>query len=127
MEKEEYLKNMETADVIFEKIVHLNPRSAWNHGVVIYAMELMNDVDGKEITEKNLLIGAKDWKEYSYGGSALIYDVDICHRLCTPSEIKKTKDGEHHPNKQENWIDVQARALYQAARLIMKIKRGVEK
>ena len=127
MEKEEYLKNMETADVIFEKIVHLNPRSAWNHGVVIYAMELMNDVDGKEITEKNLLIGAKDWKEYSYSGNALIYDVDICHRLCTPSEIKKTKDGEHHPNKQENWIDVQARALYQAARLIMKIKRGVEK
>ena len=126
MEKKEYLKNMETADVIFEKIEHLNPRSAWNRGVVEYAMELINTVEiGEEITEKNLLGGADNWKEYSYGGCALIYDVDICHRLCTPSEIKKTKDGERRPNKQENWVDTQARALYQAARLIMKIKKEV--
>ena len=125
MEKEEFLKNMETADVIFERIVHINPRSAWNRGVVRYAMELMNDVDGKEITEKNLLGGADNWREYSYGGCALISDGDICHRLCTPSEIKKTKDGERNPNKHETWIDVQARALYQAARLIMRIKREV--
>ena len=126
IEKEELLKNMETADAIFEKIAHLSPRSAWNRGVVRYAMELMNDVDGKEITEKNLLNGARNWKQYSYGGYALIYDVDICHRLCTPSEIKKTKGGERRPNKKENWLDAQARALYQAARLIMKIKREVE-
>ena len=127
MEKEEFLKNMETADVIFEKIVHLNPRSAWNHGVIKYAMELMNDVDGKEITEKNLLGGADNWKKYSYGGRALDNNVDICYRLGTLSEIKKTKEGERRPNKQETWMDVQARALYQAARLIMKIKKEVEK
>ena len=126
MMKKDYLKNMETADVIFEKIAHLNPRSAWKRGVVRYAMELMNDVDEKEITEKNLLNGADNWKQYSEGGCALIYNIDICHRLCTPSEIKKTKDGERLPNKQETWIDVQARALYQAAQLIMKIKREVE-
>ena len=88
-------------------------------------MELMNDVDGKEVTEKNLLGGADNWKEYSEGGCALIYDELICRRLCTPSEIKKTRNGERRPNKQENWIDTQARALYQAARLIMKIKREV--
>lgn len=127
MKKEDYLKNMETAGVIFEKIAYLNPRSAWNRGVVRYAMELMNDVDGKGVTEKNLLSGADNWKEYSYGGCSLIYDVDICHRLCTPSEIKKTRNGERRPNKQENWIDVQARALFQAAQLIMKIKKEVEK
>ena len=127
MEKEAFLKNMEMADVIFERIVHINPRSAWNRGVVRYAMELMNDVDGKEITEKNLLGGADNWKEYSYGGCSLIYDNEICRRLCSPSEIKKTHNGERRPNKQENWIDVQARALYQAARLILKIKGEVEK
>ena len=128
MEKEEFIKNMEEQDVIFERIVHINPRSAWNRGVMRYALELVNSVEiGKEITEKNLLGGADNWKEYSYGGCSLIYDVDICHRLCSPSEIKKTKDGERRPNKQENWIDVQARALYQAARLIMKIKKEVEK
>ena len=128
MEKEEFLKNMEEQDVIFERIAHLNPRSAWNHGVMRYALELVNSVEiGEEITEKRLLNGAKDWKEYSYGGCTLIYDVDICHRLCTPSEIKKTKDGERNPNKHETWLDTQARALYQAARLIMKIKKEVEK
>lgn len=127
IEKEEFLKNMEMADVIFERIVHINPRSAWNRGVVRYSMDLMNAVDGKEITEKNLLGGADNWKEYSYGGCALIYDEDICHRLCTPSEIKKTHNGERNPNRQETWLDTQARALYQAAQLIMKIKREVEK
>ena len=121
MEKEEQ-------DMIFERIAHLNPRSAWNRGVMRYALELVNSVKiGEEITEKNLLSGAKDWKQYSYGGCSLIYDVDICHRLCSPSEIKKTHNGERRPNKQETWMDTQARALYQAARLIMKIKREVEK
>ena len=128
IEKEEFIKNMEEQDVIFERVAHLNPCSAWNRGVMRYALELINSIEvGEEITEKNLLNGAENWKEYSYGGCSLIYDVDICRRLCSPSEIKKTKDGERRPNKQENWIDVQARALYQAARLIMKIKREVEK
>ena len=128
MEKEEFLKNMEEQDVIFEKIAHINPRSAWNRGVMRYALELVNSIEiGEEITEKKMLNGAENWHQYSAGGCSLICDVDICHRLCTPSEIKKTKDGERYPNKQETWLDVQARALYQAARLIMKIKREVEK
>ena len=126
MMKEEFLKNMEEQDVIFERIAHLNPRSAWNRGVMRYALELVNSVEiGEEITEKRLLNGAKDWKEYSEGGCALINDELICRRLCSPSEIKKTKNGERRPNKQETWLDTQARALYQAARLIMKIKREV--
>lgn len=127
MKKEDYLKNMETANVIFEKIEHLNPRSAWNRGVMRYALELINSIEvGEEITEKNLLNGAKDWHQYSEGGCSHIYDELICSRLCTPSEIKKTHGGKRRPNKQETWIDVQARALYQAARLIMQIKREVE-
>lgn len=128
MGKEEFLKNMEEQDVIFEKIAHLNPRSAWKRGVVRYALELVNSINvWEEITEKNLLNGAENWHQYSEGGCALIYDVDICRRLCTPSEIKKARNGERRPNKRENWIDIQARALYQAAQLIMKIKREVEK
>lgn len=127
MMKEEFLKNMEEQDVIFERIAHLNPRSAWNRGVMRYALELVNSIDvGEEITEKNLLNSAKNWHQYRKGGCSIIDDELICRRLCTPSEIKKTHNGERRPNKQENWIDVQARALYQAARLIMKIKREVE-
>ena len=120
MEKEEFIK-------IFERIAHLNPRSAWNRGVMRYALDILDNMEDGEVTEKALLNGAKDWKQYSYGGCALISDVDICRRLCTPSEIKKTKGGKRRPNKQETWLDTQARALYQAARLIMKIKREVEK
>ena len=128
MKKEDYLKNMEIANRIFEKIEHISPRSAWNRGVMRYALELINSIEiGEEITEKNLLNGAKDWHQYSKGGCALIYDELICCRLCTPSEIKKTHNGKRRPNKQENWLDVQTRALYQAARLIMKIKKEAEK
>lgn len=117
MEKEEIEKALEK-----EKA-----RSAWSQGVIQYAFDILDNMEEGEVTEKHLLNGTRNWKEYSYGGCALIYDVDICHRLCTPSEIKKTKDGERRPNKQENWLDTQARALYQAARLIMKIKKEVEK
>ena len=102
-------------------------RSAWKKGVILYAIEILDNIEDKKgITENNLLNGAEDWKEYSYGGCALIYDKDICHRLCTPSEIKKTREGERRPNKRETWIDVQARALYQAARLIMKINNNMK-
>ena len=130
MKKEDYLKNLSTTNRIFEEIENINPRSAWDRGVMRYALDLLNSVEvGEEITEKRLLNGAKDWKEYSEGGRrcALIYDELICHRLCTPSEIKKTRNGERRPNKQETWLDTQARALYQAAQLIMKIKKEVEK
>ena len=126
MKKEDYLKNMATVNRIFERIEHLNPRSAWNRGGVRYALELINSIEvGEEITEKKMLNGAKDWKEYSEGGCAFIYDELICRRLCTPSEIKKTRDGKRRPNKNETWLDTQARALYQAARLILKIKKEV--
>ena len=127
MKKEDYLKNLSITNRIFEEIENINPRSAWNRGVIKYALELINGSDvGEEVTKKNLLNGAKDWKQYSYGGGALISDVDICRRLCTPSQIKKNKGGKRRPNKQETWLDTQARALYQAARLILKIKGEVE-
>ena len=115
MEKEEIKKALEKE----------RARSAWKAGVIKYAFDILDNIDDVEVTEKILLNGADNWKQYSEGGCALIYNVDICHRLCTPSEIKKTRNGERRPNKQENWLDTQARALFQAAQLIMKIKREV--
>lgn len=58
--------------------------------------------------------GADGWSDYSWGGSALIYNEDIALRLCTPSELKRTANGSKRPNAREEWLDVQARALYQA-------------
>lgn len=109
-----------------------NDRSAWDKGVTIYALELVEDLqdtihyNGKEpetITEckEMLLNGAIDWSQYSWGGSSLICDCDIAERLCNPSELKKTRNGERRPNNREEWLDTQARALNQAARRIFTI------
>ena len=119
------MEKMEIKKAIMDALEKEKARSAWKTGVIQYAFDILDNMDDGEVTEKNLLDGAKDWKEYSEGGCTLINDELICRRLCTPSEIKKTKNGERRPNKHETWMDTQTRALYQAARLIMKIKREV--
>lgn len=109
-------------------------RSAWSRGVHQYADELLDElaehIEGGYINptdwksykdfEKALLNGAGDWNQYSWGGSGLIYDGDIAERLCSPSELKKTRNGERRPNSREEWLDVQARALYQAYRALLR-------
>lgn len=103
------------------------PRSAWEQGVKKYALEILErareSYGGKEILNsrnynKILLDGAGDWKQYSHAGCSLIYDEDIAKRTCNKSELIKTRGGELRPNKREGWLDVQARALYQASRLV---------
>lgn len=101
---------------------HYN-RSAWGRGVTAYALELLERYaeghdPGTIPAEDDLLDGARSWHDYSFGGCSLIYDSDIAERLCTPSELKRTRSGERRPNHAEQWLDVQARALYQAARRI---------
>ena len=93
-------------------------RSAWMRGVKAYALEMIEGVEGDFPVQASLLNGARTWKEFSEGGCALIYDADIAERLCSPSEYRKTRDGERAPNSRETWLDCQARALGQAATLI---------
>lgn len=91
-----------------------------------YCMILANNQDLEEhlkIFTKLLLNGANNWKQYSYGGNAFIYNEEIAVALCNPSEYRKTKRGEKQPNSYETWLDVQARALYQAERLITSVIR----
>ena len=98
-------------------------KSAWKRGVLQYALELINDVDltdvcNQKLLEKAILNGAENWYQYSEGGCAFCYDSEICDRLCPPSVIKRKDNGRLPPNSRESWIDVQARALYQASRII---------
>lgn len=104
-------------------------RSAWGRGVKAYALDLVEELEYRAEYEERkpdnmnelrrwLLNGAAGWTQYSEGGCALIYNGDIACRLCTASELKKTDGGRKDPNPRKSWIDVQARALYQAARLI---------
>ena len=115
---------------LLNKLEKLAPRSAWDQAVVSDAVDLVNSLDCSELPnnwlelKKALLNGAADWSAYSYGGCALIYDEDIARHYCTPSELRKVthEDGtiSERANAGEIWLDVQARALYQAARLIKK-------
>lgn len=74
--------------------------------------------DDPDELEEALLSGARNWREYSYSGYAIIYDGDIARALCNPSELRKTREGARQPNARENWCDTQARALFQAFELI---------
>ena len=101
-------------------------RSCWDRGVKGFALNLLRsyidiceycDNNGRpvpELNEATLLNGAADWREYCEGGCALIYDADIACELCTPSELKKTDNGNKAPNTRETWMNVQARAYSQA-------------
>lgn len=111
-------------------------RSAWDKGVTLYAFELVEELEELAKYEGRnpepgaecklwMLNGAQDWNQYSWGGCSLIYDSDIAERLCTPSELKKTRNGERRPNSREEWLDTQARALYQAANRVSRLYRSI--
>ena len=113
--------------------------SAWGKGVKEYASDLLNhleegikgnwfsdaDISSPNLLKKELLNGAADWFEYSKTGNALIYDEDIAQRLCTPSELKQRQGGRLQSNSCETWIELQARALHQAAGLIMRSAKHI--
>lgn len=122
---------IEKMTVELEKINNENSRkrSAWGRGIAVYTAEIMETVkesieySGKEPENYSelksmMLNGASDWSAYSWGGCSLIYDTDIAKTLCSPSELKKTDGGNRRPNSREEWLDVQARALAQAAKRI---------
>lgn len=109
-------------------------RSAWQRGVKDYALDLIDEIEYYEDYSNErgdykpdaklhsiLLNGAADWHEYSWGGCSKIYNSDIAYRLCTESELKITDNGRKPPNKSEQWLDTQARALFQAEKMIMEV------
>ena len=124
------------------------PRSAWDKGVRDYAVwHILDDIringfEGEKQTwtipqiRELILNGAKDyqrpndeyraWYRYSEGGCALIYNIDIAKQLCSPSEFKKVEKAIENETSETNWIEVQSRALYQAAQLIYKTFNDME-
>lgn len=130
----------EKAMTIYEKINTAlearKDRSAWDKGVTLYAFELVQELEERaEYEGRNpepgaecklwMLNGASDWNAYSWGGSSLIYNSDIAERLCCPSELRKTRNGERRPNSREEWLDTQARALHQAASRVLRLYRSI--
>lgn len=110
---------MKTKQEIIETIEAIKTRGAWQAAVKNYALELLEDMEGDFSADK-LLNGAENWRDFSHGWSALIYDCDIAGRVCSPSELKRKRGGELPPNANESWLDCQTRALSQAERLIAR-------
>ena len=129
---------MATINEVKQILKETKARSAWTKGVKVYALELMEELEeaikggwvaedelcNDTLIRKALLNGADNWSMYSWGGCSLIYNADIAERLCTPSELKRTHGGAWKPNKSEEWLDTQARALYQAQNLIIQAFNG---
>lgn len=128
---------MATVAEIRKAIKERKARSAWNKGVKEYMQEFLDHVkDYRKLDEndevapvsvKELLNGARDWEQYSYGGCSLVYNGDICERLCPPSFQKKKKEGELPPNSMETWLDVQALALRAAAGHFVRLVNSMSK
>ena len=74
-------------------------------------------------SETTLLNGAKDWKQASCSGCFYVNDEVIALTLCNKSELRMTR----RPNRDETWLDVQARALFQASQLILSIMKNPPK
>jgi len=117
---------------VSQEIAEHPARSAWDRGVRDFAEDLFKewadnrhlkpeDLVTEKVTEEDQLNGASDWSQYSWGGCFLVYDCDICRALYSPAEQKRLRDGDRRPNRDEEWLDVQARALSQAARLVRRI------
>jgi len=120
---------MRTLDLL-QKVENVKVRSAWNKGVKEYAIELLDDAASNRKCEefaslqelKEVILNvAENWMQYSEGGCSLIYNTDIAERLCSPSELKRTKNGMNNPNSRENWVQCQARALFQAWEMIKRV------
>lgn len=126
---------MKTLDLL-QKVESIKVRSAWNNGVKTYAIELLDDAASNRECEEfaslqelkdAILNGANDWMQYSEGGCSLIYNADIAERLCSPSELKRNKNGMNNPNSRENWAQCQARALFQAWEMIKRVYNEMDK
>lgn len=125
---------MKEMQKIRERLAATKPRSAWDKGVKEIAEclldkyeEIVRDREGSDpvppLTEKTVLNGASGWRQYCYGGCAMIYNTEIAKTLCTPSELRRTDFGRKAPNSRETWMDVQIRAHVQAWALIKRCMR----
>ena len=120
--------------IVANEVNNIKTRSAWAKGVKVYAeMHLENFAyfcsydEDVEFNEETILNGAYSWRHWSESGFGFCYNQQIAETLCTPTELKLTKNGMKEPNKRESWIDVQARAAYQGWIMIKQAINAAER
>lgn len=96
------MNNFSTLNAICTEFKARKDRSAWDRGVNFYALFLLENLEeraeyeGREPVDTfemhDWLLGdAKLWPQFSKDGRALTCDADIAARLCTPSELRRTR------------------------------------
>ena len=117
---------------IHDLLLKEKPRSAWRRGVNKIAINIVEEIlDYSYDNDAPHFINVEDFARHFYGdslraavdgGCMLIYDYDIARNFCTPSELKRTKNGEYSPNRAESWLDVMYRGAYQAIKHIITLQ-----
>ena len=128
---------MITKQAVINELAKHEEHSAWMHGVVAYAGDILNRFsdmdfgylvyrcnrafsreDGADRLRMDLCSPFNDWNVYSRE-LGLKDDKAIATRLCTPEELRRFDGGNIQPNGRTTWTDIQTRALYNAACLIV--------
>ena len=123
------------ADTIRAELNAHHDRSAWDKAVTLYALDLLEDIQGHANERERLPIdgaelelwalnGADNWRHYSTAACSLVWSGDIAARVCTPSMYKRKHEGASEPGNGKTWIDVQADALKKACWRIRRICRS---
>lgn len=125
-------KTPKTYSEIYNLLIQEKPRSAWARGVnniaVNIVREILEEYAGDKEPHFNLV---DDFTRHFYnvslhnavyGGCFYCYDYGIAKNFCTPSELKRVKNGERNPNSRESWLDVMYRGAYQAIKHIITLQ-----
>lgn len=101
--------NLKNIAIVANEVNNIKTRSAWAKGVKVYAkMHLENFAyfcsydEDVEFNEETILNGAYSWQHWSESGLGLCDNQQIAETLCTPTELKLTKNGMKEPNKKES-------------------------
>lgn len=122
-------------DIIRERIINFPAKYVQDKGVLVYALELFDnyvddsryDTSLTEVTEKDLLQGARDWDEYSKGGLSLIFDEEIAKRLYSPSKLKEILERSRLLHNNIDWMIIQANALCTASQIVIIVTNNAIK
>lgn len=126
---------MKTIDETYKAIeANYQPHSKWGQGVKETALDILESLDMPNTVlpehfgpRRSLLLnGACDWRQYSYGGCAIVYNVSIAERFFTASEMRRYMAPGHDASmafRDESLLDMQTRALVQAERVISRHAR----
>lgn len=129
-ERDNFLSDPEKMISYAISTLNFGRRPGWNHGVKNAAKDLVEGICDhygnkyENFTLEKALNGQKDFKEFVYGGGAIISNYDICRAYCTDYQFNRYTDNgkkdPKDPNEKYIWMDIQAFGVSQGWDLLKK-------